>query len=232
MKIAVLEDEPAQADFVCQTLIAGGHECQSFSTGLGLRIELKKQTFDLLVLDWNIPDMSGEKILQWVRGSMPHRLAVLFLTCRGGDDDISSMLNMGADDYIVKPVAASVLLARVDSLLRRTYQIDSSVHQEIYGVYEFGLATQQVCMNGSSVRLTPKEYELALLFFRNMGRPLSRAYVFERVWKQTTQVSCRTMDAHISMIRNKLNLRPEHGYRLAPVYGYGYRLDFLRGEAP
>lgn len=228
MKIAVLEDEPAQADFICQALIAGGHECQVFSTGLGLRLELKKQTFDLLVLDWNIPDVSGEKILQWVRGSIPNRLPVLFVTCRGCDDDISAMLNLGADDYIVKPVPASVLLARVNSLLRRTYRIDSSVIHEIYGIYEFALTGQQVCMNGSSVRLTPKEYELALLFFRNMGRPLSRAYVFERVWKQTTSVSYRTMDAHVSMIRTKLNLRPEHGYRLAPVYGYGYRLDFVR----
>jgi DNA-binding response OmpR family regulator len=141
------------------------------------------------------------------------------------------VLNLGADDYMVKPVAASVLSARVNALLRRTYQMQSSAQREKYGIYEFALGGREVFMRGSSVKLTPKEFELALLLFRNAGRPLSRGYVYELVWKQNADLSCRTMDAHVSMIRAKLNLRPEHGYRLAPVYGYGYRLDSLGAES-
>jgi len=77
--------------------------------------------------------------------------------------------------------------------------------------------------------VTHKEFALALLFFRNMGRPLSRAYIHEAVWQRDTALPSRTMDTHVSRVRNKLQLKPEHGYRLVPVYSYGYRLEKLGG---
>jgi DNA-binding response OmpR family regulator len=137
---------------------------------------------------------------------------------------------MGADDCATKPVGAAVLLARVNSLLRRAYRPDQCGDRETYGAYEFDVGAKQVFLNGPAVDLTQKEFELALLLFRNMGRPLSRTYILGRVWKHVVDVSSRTMDTHVSMLRVKLNLRPEWGYRLAPVYGYGYRLDSVRRE--
>jgi DNA-binding response OmpR family regulator len=82
-------------------------------------------------------------------------------------------------------------------------------------------------VNGQSVELTQKEFDLALLFFRNIGRPLSRAYIREAVWASDAEIASRTMDTHVSRVRSKLLLRPENGFRLAPVYSYGYRLEQL-----
>lgn len=93
MRIAVLDDDSAQADLVCQTLSAAGHVCHAYVAGRELVRQLRRQTFDLLVLDWNVPDMSGEEVLRWVRESLSERLPVLFMTNRGQESDITSILN-------------------------------------------------------------------------------------------------------------------------------------------
>jgi DNA-binding response OmpR family regulator len=232
MRIAVLDDDPAQTDLVCQTLSAAGHVCHAFAQGRLLVRQLRRQTFDLLVLDWNVPDMTGDEVLRWVRESLSERLPVLFMTSRGEEHDIASMLNTGADDYMVKPVSAAVLLARVGSLLRRAYPPNTSGSREVFGDYEFDLQAKHVIVRGATVAVTQKEFDLALLLFQHLSRPLSRAHILEAIWKQATEIPSRTMDTHVSMLRSKLGLRPENGYRLTPIYGYGYRLERLdRGEA-
>ncbi|CAM2198159.1 Two component transcriptional regulator, winged helix family [Paraburkholderia kururiensis] len=225
MRIAVLDDDQAQTEFVCQTLSTVGHICHSFSEGRELVKQLRRQTFDLLVLDWNVPDMSGEEVLRWVRQSLSERLPVLFMTSRSRETDIMSILNSGADDYVVKPVTAGMLLARVGSLLRRAYQIKPMALKETFDDFEFDLSAKQVSARGKAVSLTNKEFELALLLFQHLSRPLSRAHILDMIWKQDTDIPSRTMDTHISMLRAKLGLRPENGYRLTPIYGYGYRLE-------
>lgn len=225
MRIAVLEDDQAQADFISQTLASQGHACRVFFTGRALMKELRRQTFDLLVLDWNVPDISGEEVLRWVRSSLSDRLPVLFMTSRGSEHDISSMLNAGADDYIVKPVAPMVLRARVNSLLRRAYQITESSAKEVFDDIEFDIPSKRVFVRGTLVSLMQKEFELALLLFQHTSRPLSRAYIMDVIWKQNSDIPSRTVDTHISTLRTKLGLRPENGYRLSPIYGYGYRLE-------
>jgi DNA-binding response OmpR family regulator len=87
------------------------------------------------------------------------------------------------------------------------------------------MGRSQVQIEGRSVTLTQKEFELALLFFRHLGRPLSRAYIHETVWSRDAELSSRTLDTHVSRVRNKLDLRPAAGFRLVPVYSFGYRLE-------
>lgn len=225
MRIAVLENETDQANFLRQTLSSEGHTCHTFSSGRVLLKEVRRQTFDLLILDWEVPDVSGNDVLRWVRESLSDRLPVLFITGHSRETDISSMLDAGADDYIIKPVSPVVLRARVKSLLRRAYQIPETSTREVFDDIEFDLASQTVFVRGVPIVLMQKQFELALLLFHHISRPLSRAYITEVIWKQAFNVQTRTIDTHVSTLRAKLGLRPENGYRLTPIYGYGYRLE-------
>jgi len=230
MRIAILEDDPVQAGFVSDTLSAAGHVCHEFSKGMALVATLRRQTFDLLVLDWGIPDMSGEEVLLWVRQNLPEYLPVIFMTARGHDSDVTSILNAGADDYLIKPVSAAILRARITALLRRAYRDNSDRRIEIFGDFQFDLLSGNVMQNGLSVPLTQREFALALLLFQNLGRPLSRAHILEIVWKRAANIPSRTLDTHISSLRTKLGLRPKSGYRLATVYGYGYQLHHVQSD--
>jgi DNA-binding response OmpR family regulator len=230
MRIAVLDNDPAQAAFVQETLSAAGHVCHIFPEGRALVEKLYRQTFDLLILDWILPDLSGVEVLRLVRSTLSEHVPVIFVTSRGHDSDVTLVLNAGADDYVIKPVAASVLLARVGALLRRTYQVSATAATATFGDFQFDLNTRQASVKRRSVGLTPKEFELALLLFQHLNRPLSRAHIVETVWKHTSGIRTRTMDTHVSMLRSKLGLRSESGYRLAPVYGYGYRLEQIGDE--
>jgi len=178
-----------------------------------------------LLLDWVVPGTSGEEVLQWVRQNLREHVPVMFMTACKRETDIMSILNAGADDYVIKPVSAGVLLARVSSLLRRAYKIDPGTARETFGNFEFDWSSAQVLRNGVPVALTHREFTLGLLLFQNLGRPLSRSHIFDMAWKQAGDIPSRTMDTHISCLRTKLSLRPENGYRLASVYGYGYRLE-------
>ncbi|WP_144108090.1 response regulator transcription factor [Paraburkholderia sp. BCC1886] len=230
MRIAVLDDDSARAELVCETLSAAGHVCHVFDTGRELVRQLRRQTFDLLVLDWDVRDMSGEEVLLWVRQSASGQLPVLFMTRPGTEADLASILNTGADDYVVKPVSSALLLARVTSLLRRAYHLKPAAGKEVFGEFEFDLGAKHVVARGVVVAVTQKEFDLALLLFQHLSRPLSRAHILDVIWKQAVDIPSRTMDTHMSMLRSKLGLRPERGYRLTPIYGYGYRLERLEAD--
>ncbi|HMC45676.1 MAG TPA: response regulator transcription factor [Caballeronia sp.] len=232
MRICVLDDDLSQTAFVAQTLTAAGHFCQVFTEGKSLIHELRQQPYDLLLLDWNMPEMPGDVVLKWVRQNLTTNLPVLFLTSRSVESDIVQMLNAGADDYILKPVSRPVLLARVEALLRRIYMHQNEVTEESYGIYRFDLTTQTALVSEAPAALTQKEFELALLLFRNLSRPLSRTHIRESVWRQDVDIPSRTIDTHVSQIRSKLVLRPQNGYRITPIYSYGYRLEKVGNESP
>jgi len=226
MRLAILEDEAPLAREITAVLEAAGHACHVYPLGRPMLTALSRETFDLLILDWNLPDMSGLDVLAHARERLDHMPPVLFVTSRSDEGDIVRALDAGADDYVVKPIRPRELLARVGALLRRgAPPVEAGT--ETFGVHRFDGKGQGVTVDGEAVALTQKEFELALLLFRNLDRPLSRAYVMEKVWGQGAGLMTRTLDAHISRIRTKLSLRPQHGYRLAPVYAYGYRLERL-----
>jgi DNA-binding response OmpR family regulator len=134
-------------------------------------------------------------------------------------------LAAGADDYIVKPLNTVVFLARVDAALRRAQLNKPQRTSATWGAYSFDVPTETVTVHGEPIKLTAKELALALMLFENMSRPLSRSYLLESIWGQSPEAETRTLDAHVSRIRSKLNLRAENGYRVLPVYSYGYRLE-------
>ncbi|MGB6053800.1 MAG: response regulator transcription factor [Burkholderiaceae bacterium] len=225
MRIAVLDDDRSQTDLVCQVLTSAGHQCYPFQSGKEMLNQLRRESYDMLIIDWQVPDLDGAEVLRWAREKLPPNLPVLFMTSRSGEDDIVAGLAAGADDYMIKPIRRGELVARVQALLRRAYPNQTAVEQLTFGNYMFEVRTGRLTMNGTQVDLTQKEFDLALLFFRNLGRPLSRAYILEAVWARDIEIPSRTMDTHVSRVRTKLQLRPDNGFRLAPVYSYGYRLE-------
>ena len=226
MRIAILEDDVALASLVEMALADAGHACEVFGDGQLLTRALHRQTYDVLILDWNVPGISGLEVLDWTRNNLDLPPPSLMLTSRSAEEDIVAGLSAGADDYVVKPVAPAVLKARVNALGRRAYPAVLP-GMETFGAYKFDTRAETVERSGELVALTAKEFALALLLFRNMHRALSRPYIFEALWGRNPDLPTRTLDAHISNVRTKLNLRPSNGFKLVPIYAYGYRLETL-----
>lgn len=228
MRIAILDDEDEQLELVKHTLEAVGHHCLTYPSGGSLLRDVRQETFDLLVLDWQLPDISGPDVVRWIRSSIDEQIPILFLTNRREERDIVEGLSSGADDFMIKPTRPAELVARVQALLRRSYAEPLSGEQT-WGPYVFRPVGRSVEYNGAPVNMTQKEFDIALFLFRNMGRLLSRRYMLENLWivnnPSGTELMSRSLDTHISRIRNLLNLRPENGYRLYAVYGQGYRLE-------
>ncbi len=226
MHIAVVDDEEAIRGFVSRALSESGHSCASYRGGRALLSALAKETFDLVIMDWNMPEMSGIEIIRSMHALLENRPPIIMLTSRSEKEDIAEALNQGADDFIVKPESPIVIAARVNALLRRTS--GGGVPQDEaprFGGYMFDKSRGAVTFGDREIMLTSKEFALALLLFSNQDRPLSRRYIMEAVWKSVADLSTRTLDMHISRIRTKLSLRPENGFSLRTVFGYGYRLE-------
>jgi DNA-binding response OmpR family regulator len=228
MRIVVLDHEPSEADIVCGALTAAGHACQVFHHDKEMLAQLRKDSYDLLILDCQ----ADADVLRRARDKLGAGTPVLLLAESSHQDQISAGMAAGADDYLLKPLRCNELVARVQVLLRRRYPDLHGAELFRFGQYLFETKPGQerpgrLIMDGMALELTHKEFCLALLLFRNLGRPLSRAYIHEAVWTHDTLLPSRTLDTHVSRVRNKLLLKPEHGFRLAPVYSYGYRLEKL-----
>jgi DNA-binding response OmpR family regulator len=224
MRIAVLEDDDSQRDWMNSFLLALGHVSHPFAKSESLLRQLRRENFDLLILDWNIPDMSGLEVVRWVRANLKAKVPVLFVTSHVDEGDLVEALKAGADDYMCKPVRVPELLARLHALLRRAYP-EQTGEALVSGDYAFDQKAKTLTFKGELVDLKHREYELAYLLFSRMGELLSRKYLQESVWGGQVDVVSRTLDTHVSRLRVKLDLRPESGYRLSSVYSLGYRLE-------
>lgn len=227
MRIAVLDPDRSQSDLITQVLAGAGHACHTFGTGKDLLAHLRKEPYDMLIADWAVPDMALTEVMARVGDKLAPGAPVMFITGTTGEDEIISGIEAGAGDFLVRPLRRAELLVRVQAMLRRAYPSQNEVEQLQFGQYLFETRPGRLLMDGELVDVTHKEFSLALLFFRNIGRPLSRAFIHESVWVREHELPSRTMDTHVSRVRNKLQLRPENGYRLVPVYSYGYRLEKL-----
>jgi len=229
MHIAALEDDPAQAELLQSWLTTVGHGCKLFSLGRDLINELVQDEFDLLILDWNLPDINGTDVLTWVRKHMNWHIPVIFITCRDAEQDIVHALECGADDYMTKPAKQFETLARVTALERRSHPHSDKSTILKSSPYCFNTQTGTVTCHSETVQLTHKEFDLALFFFKNIGKLLSRTQILENVWDKHADLQTRTIDMHVSRLRNKLMIQPTNGWRLTSVYQHGYRLENIGG---
>jgi len=225
MRIALLEDDQDQANLFLEWLKGAGHTCEHFKSGKLFVRNIRHDSYDMLILDWMVPEMDGFEVLAWVRENFDWPIPVLFLTARDDEDDIVRALQQGADDYVVKPAKQRELLARIKAVARRASAVDEADTQIAMPPYLIDLANHAIYRDGVRVEVTQKEYELIVFLFRNVGRVLSRAHILESVWGRNPDVNTRTVDTHVSRIRGKLEITRSPGWKLSSIYQHGYRLE-------
>jgi DNA-binding response OmpR family regulator len=231
MRIAAVEDDIILLELLQATMERAGHSFHGHLTANGLLKNLRSQTFDLLLVDWHLPDMSGPDLVRSARKLSPSGMPILFLTRRNGEQDVIDGLGSGADDFMTKPVRLGEMAARINALLRRAYP-DAMAGAVDFGRFRFDPQTHVLYVDGVAVELKHKEYELALCLFQNTGRLMSRNHLRELVWGEVDDIPSRTVDTHASRLRTKLDLTPDKGYALTAIYGIGYRLDPLDALNP
>lgn len=228
MRIALLEDDRDQILLLRGWLEGAGHSLHAYERGGDFLREVTRESFDVFLLDWMIPDKSGMEVLAWVRANIKERVPVLFVTARDAEEDIVSVLQAGADDYMVKPLRKAELLARINAVARRARGADTPEPFVDYGEYRIDSVRRRISRLGQDVELTQKDFDLAVFLFHNLGRLLSRGHIFEAVWGQSAEINTRTIDTHVSRLRTRLGLNPENGWRLGAIYQHGYRLERLQ----
>jgi len=224
MRIVLLEDNLTQSTLVCAWLRNAGHDVHSFMLTRELQRFCNRESVDLYLLDWMMPDISGEEFLRWLRSERRDHTPAIFITSRDTEDDIVTGLAAGADDFIIKPVSQRVLMSRIEAVLRRSKPREAEASMDL-PPYLVDHAQKRILLHGEVLDLTEKEFDLAAFMFRNLGRLLSRGHLLEAVWGRNPDLATRTVDTHISRVRSKLHLGPENGFRLLPTYNFGYRLE-------
>lgn len=230
MRIAALDDDLLQLEFYTRALTAIGHACHTYASGSEFMHHLRRETFDLLIVDWELPDACGPEIVTWAREQLGPQIPILFVTHRQQESDVVQGLACGADDYLGKPVGVAELVARLHALERRAYPQTQSQPVLTFGRYHFTPQTRALTVDGQSVELKAREYDLALFLFRHLGRLLSRDHLRDAVWGQSAEVISRSLDTHVSRLRQQLDLCPDNGYVISAVYGIGYRLEAVGAQ--
>ncbi|SDP44483.1 DNA-binding response regulator, OmpR family, contains REC and winged-helix (wHTH) domain [Ralstonia sp. 25mfcol4.1] len=238
VKIAALEDNPARIMVLERALQRGGHHLARFRCGPPLVDAIHAEPFDMLLLDRDVADADAEELLDWVRRTLGHGLPVMMFGASDAESDVARCLMAGADAYVPQPVRDGELLARIEALGRRAAAqpvrpatapagvLENGPDQLVCGEFRFAVAERQVWVKGMPVTLSPKEYALALLLFRNLGTLVMRRTMIDKVWRGADmEEQSRTIDSHLSRIRTKLALWPFNGVMLRTVYRLGSRLD-------
>lgn len=226
MYIAILEDEVTLAEEVKACLEQNGHTVKIYGDGATMLKNVRRDTFDLFVLDWKVPKKNGYEVLKDLRGNLGLQEPVIFLTSTDTEASIVSAFAAGADDYCIKPVRLNEFMARITALERRT-QKSIVVPQESISVagFTFNSDIQTVSFNDTSIVLNEKEFKLSKFLFNNLDRALSRNRILMEIWGKNNDELSRTLDVHVAWIRKKLSLGSQNpSLRLTAIYGYGYRL--------
>lgn len=232
MRILLLEDDPLQLELATRWLEDASHRVIGVTRGADAMKLLGRETFDLVILDWMIPDMGGDDLLRWLR-ERHLRLPVMFATARDEEHEVASILRLGADDYVVKPLRRLEFLARIEALGRRTGALGAGDNDSLeVGPYRLDPPSRSITLEGRSVKVTPRMWDVAIVLFRKRGELVSRAHLYELVWGRREQLDTRTVDTHVSRLRNALQLDGRHGLRLSAVYQHGYRLEAVARATP
>ena len=226
MRIVILEDDLDQAELLTAWLEEAGHQTKVYSDGTLFVRAYTKDSYDLVLLDWMVPNMSGIDVLKHLRSQIDNVVPVVFITQKDTEENIVEALEAGTDDFMAKPVRHLETMARVNAIARRMGFGDQNTLDEYdQSPYFIDTRLREVKLDGDVVEMTQKEYELTLFLFKNIGRVVSRGHLLEMVWGTSSQINTRTVDTHISRLRTKLKLDEQEFWQLTSVYRHGYRLE-------
>ncbi len=223
IKVLVVEDEASIRKFIAINLERSGFAVLEADTGekaLEMAVACKPA---VMVLDVMLPGIDGFQVCTKLRDTTPE-IIIIMLTARGQDIDKITGLELGADDYMVKPFNPRELTARINSILRRTESIKSSESNILtYKNLLMDLNSQKFLKNDTEIELTPTEFSVLKMFMSNIGRALSRNELFNGVWGKNYFGDLKTLDVYIRRIREKIEENPSKPQYIETVWGYGYR---------
>lgn len=223
-KVLVVEDERDLAELLAYNLEKEGYQVLVTGTGLEGLDAARRELPDLILLDLMLPGMMGTEVCSSLRHSEKTRgIPVLMLTARGDEIDRVVGFEMGADDYIVKPFSMRELLLRIRAILRRSTPEAGSAERQINaGAIAIDCGSHRVTVAEQEIELTSTEYKLLLYLAEHRGRVLKRELLLQDVWGYNFVGDTRTVDTHVTRLRNKLG---EAGEMIKTVRGFGYKLE-------
>ena len=220
--ILIIEDDMAIHSLIKEALDLHGHQSLSAYSGTEGKLLFEQNHVDLVLLDLMLPGMNGEEFLQEIRhnSSVP----VIVISAKNDQPSKLELLTNGADDYITKPFDVKELLARIEIQLRHATKASVSKMKEIYHKnIRVNLDTREVKMNDQTLHLTGLEYAILILFLENPQKVFSRANIYESVWNEPYFNNDKTINMHISNLRNKLN--HEDTNYIKTIWGIGFKFD-------
>ncbi len=226
MRLLIIEDAIDLADAIAARLSRVGYAVSHVADGEEASTLLARETFDLVLLDINLPQKEGGKLLRDLRARKNHT-PVLVVTARSGVDDRIAYLDLGADDYLVKPFDLGELEARVRALLRRPMGMGASA--ETYGNLHFDAAARQVRIGGAPVDLSRREFRLLEILLGQMGRLVKKERLLDQLFGPDDEVAPNAVELYISRLRRKLS---EADLDIATLRGEGYLARLRQPETP
>ena len=226
--VYVVDDEPSIRRLVSIALKDEGFETRDFSDGNSLMTDILKKVPDVIVLDWMMPEMDGIAVRKMIRDNRELRhIPILMLTAKSGELDKILGLELGADDYMTKPFSIKELAARVRALIRRKEYMMSSTKEASIHISNIDINTdsREVKVEGQTIPFTVKEFDLLVVLVENKGKVLTRDMLLDKVWGISFYGDARTVDVHISFLRQKIEADPANPKFIQTVRGVGYRFS-------
>lgn len=222
--IYVIEDEPSIAEVVSLYLNRAGYVVQSFADGLVARHALEKHIPDLVVLDLMLPGMDGAALTRWLRDRSD--VPIIMLTARREEMDRIAGLEMGADDYVVKPFSPQELVSRVRAVLRRGGEKSGDSERPIHLEHlSIDPRSRTATVDQQPIELTVKEFDMLYLLARHPRQVFSRDHLLERVWGMSEYIDPGTVTVHVRRLREKIETDPSNPKHLLTVWGVGYKFE-------
>ena len=226
-KLLLVEDEDRLATVLKTFFEKENFNVEIVSDGEDALFQAESLKPDIILLDWMLPNMSGLEICRQIRSAKDLKTTpIIFLTAKGEEEDKLRGLDTGADDYVTKPFSQMELLARINSLLRRSNPSNLDEQLSYKNTITMDLKTYRVKREGQSVKLNPKEFELLRLFLEHPGKVFTREQLLDKIWDDVN-VELRTVDVHIRRLRKNININNTKDL-IRTVRSSGYSLDIVK----